>query len=314
VASYALRRIIFFVPVLLITSMVTFFAINLVPVEPWIIFLGQDALPEQIAGFNATHGLDKPIIERYADWLVGMLQGDPGSSFLGGRSIQQEMKDRFPVTAMIMLFTVGFTVVFGMVFGTLAAVFQDSPIDYFVRFFAIFMGSIPDFYILTLLLIIPAILWNYAPPFQYIPPWEDPWHNIRQIVPPTFLLSIGGSVLLMRLARSSMLEVLRQDYIRTARSKGLAERVVILRHALRNALIPVLTIAGGLVGALLGGAIILERITALPGLGQYTLIAVREQDHAVVMALTMYAVLLIVSTNLIVDLLYAVVDPRIRYQ
>jgi peptide/nickel transport system permease protein len=314
VASYALRRIIFFVPVLLITSLITFFAINLVPVEPWIIFLGQDALPEQIDGFNHTHGLDKPILERYADWLVGMVQGDPGSSFLGGRSIQHEMRDRFPVTAMIMLFTVGFTVFFGMVFGTLAAVFQDSPIDYFVRFFAIFMGSIPDFYALTLLLILPAILWNYSPPFGYVPPWEDPWRNVRQVVPPTFLLSIGGSVLLMRLARSSMLEVLRQDYIRTARSKGLAERVVILRHALRNALIPVLTIAGGLAGALLGGAIILERITALPGLGQYTLIAVREQDHAVVMALTMYAVLLIVSTNLIVDLLYAVVDPRIRYQ
>jgi peptide/nickel transport system permease protein len=314
VGRYALRRIVFFVPVLLITSLITFFAINLVPIEPWIIFIGQDALPEQIEGFNRTHGLDKPILERYLNWLVGMVQGDPGSSFLGGRSIQQEMKDRFPVTAMIMLFTVGFTVVFGMVFGTLAAVFQDGPIDYFVRFLAIFMGSVPDFYALTLLLIIPAILWNYSPPFGYIPPWEDPWRNARQIIPPTFLLSLGGSVLLMRLARSSMLEVLRQDYIRTARSKGLAERVVVLRHALRNALIPVLTIAGGLIGALLGGAIILERITALPGLGQYTLTAVQQQDHAVVMALTMYAVLLIVSTNLLVDLLYAVIDPRIRYQ
>ena len=313
-ARYALRRIIFFVPVLLITSLITFFAINLVPVEPWIMFIGQDALPEQIEGFNRTHGLDKPILERYLNWLIGMVQGDPGSSFLGGRSIQQEMKDRFPVTAMIMLFTVGFTMVFGMVFGTLAAVFQDGPIDYFVRFIAIFMGSVPDFYALTLLLIIPAILWNYSPPFGYVQPWEDPWRNARQIIPPTFLLSLGGSVLLMRLARSSMLEVLRQDYIRTARSKGLAERVVILRHALRNALIPVLTIAGGLVGALLGGAIILERITALPGLGQYTLTAVQQQDHAVVMALTMYAVLLIVSTNLLVDLLYAVIDPRIRYQ
>lgn len=312
-ARYALRRIIFFVPVLLITSFITFFAINLIPVEPWIIYIGQDALPEQIAGFNHTHGLDKPILERYIDWLIGMVQGDPGSSFLGGRSIQQEMKDRFPVTAMIMFFTVVFTVTFGLVFGTLAAVFQDSPIDYFVRFIAIFAGSIPDFYALTLLLIVPVILWGYSPPFGYLPPWEDPWRNVRQVVPPTFVLSIGGSVLLMRLARSSMLEVLRQDYIRTARSKGLAERVVVLRHAMRNALIPVLTIAGGLVGALLGGAIILERITALPGLGQYTLTAVQQQDHAVVMALTMYAVFLIVSTNLVVDLLYAFVDPRIRY-
>ncbi len=310
---YALRRIIFFVPVLLITSLITFFAINLVPVEPWIIFIGQDALPEQIEGFNRTHGLDRPILERYVDWLVGMVQGDPGSSFLGGRSIQSEMKDRLPVTAMIMIFSLLFTMVFGMVFGTLAAVFQDSPIDYIVRFFALFMGSIPDFYALTLLLILPAIFWNYSPPFGYVPPWEDPVRNFRQILPPTLLLSLGGSVLLMRLSRSSMLEVLRQDYIRTARSKGLAERVVILRHALRNALIPVLTIAGGLVGVLLGGAIILERITALPGLGQYTIVAVQQQDHAVVMALTMYAVLLVVTTNLVVDLLYAVVDPRIRY-
>ncbi len=310
---YALRRIIFFIPVLLITSFLTFFAINLVPVEPWIIFIGQDALPEQIAGFNATHGLDKPILERYMSWLTGMLQGDPGSSFLGGRSIGEEMKTRFPVTALIMFFAVIFTIVFGLVFGVIAAVFQDSPIDYFVRFTSMFAGSVPDFYALTLLLILPAIFWNYSPPFGYIAFWEDPLRAARQIIPPTLLLSVGGSVLLMRLARSSLLEVLRQDYIRTARSKGLAERVVILRHALRNALIPVLTIAGGLVGALLGGAIILERIMALPGLGQYTLLAVQQQDHAVVMALTMYAVFLIVSTNLVVDLLYAVVDPRIRY-
>lgn len=310
---YAIRRIVFFVPVLFITSLITFFAINLVPVDPAIIFLGQEALPEQIEAFNKIHGLDTPIVQRYFEWLGGIMRGDPGTSFLGGVSIQDEFKARFPVSFMIMFFAAVFTITFGVLFGVLAAVFQDTSTDYVVRTFSVFGQSVPDFYVLTLMLIIPAILWNYAPPFGWVPFWEDPWRALRQVIPPTLILSVGSSALLMRLVRSSLLEVLRQDYIRTARAKGLAERVVIIRHAMRNALIPVLTVAGGLIGGLLGGAIILERVTSLPGLGQYTLTAIQQQDHNVVMAVTTYAVFLVVTANLVVDLLYGVVDPRIRY-
>jgi peptide/nickel transport system permease protein len=237
-----------------------------------------------------------------------MLQGDPGESLLGG-DIKSELKARLPVTLHILVFSFTLTIIFGLLFGTLSAVFQDTYLDYGVRVFSILV-SIPAFYTLTLLLLIPAILWRYAPPPGYVPIWEDPMHALEKILPPTILLSIEGSAVTMRIVRSALLEVLRQDYIRTARAKGLAESVVFMRHAFKNALIPVLTIAGGLMAGLLGGSVILENIISMPGLGQYTFRAVSQQDYNVVMTMVTYAAFIIVSANLVVDLLYAHVDPR----
>ena len=310
---YAVRRLIFVVPVVLIVTFITFFGLSLIPGDPAVSFLGIQATPEQIQSFHKQHGLDKPITERYISWLGGMLHGDPGDSLLGG-NIKSELKARFPVTFQILLFSFTFTMLFGMVFGTLSAVFQDTPLDYGVRIFSIFGLSIPSFFSLTLLLLIPAMIWRYAPPLGYKPLWVDPWHFARQVIPPTLVLAVGESAILMRLVRSAMLEVLRQDYIRTARSKGLEDTVVLLRHAAKNAMIPVLTVAGALVGALLGGSIILENIMALPGLGQYTFRAVTQSDYNVVMTMVTYSAIVIVLAHLTVDLLYAVVDPRIRYR
>jgi peptide/nickel transport system permease protein len=174
--------------------------------------------------------------------------------------------------------------------------------------------SIPEFFSLTLLLLIPAILWRYAPPFGYIPFWQDPLRAAKQFIPPTLLLAFGQSALLMRITRSALLEVLRSDYVRTANAKGLAARMVLLRHALRNALIPVLTISGAIVGTLLGGSVILENIISLPGLGQYTFNAVTHRDYNVIMAMTLYAAVVVMTINLTVDLLYGVLDPRIKYR
>jgi peptide/nickel transport system permease protein len=203
---------------------------------------------------------------------------------------------------------------FGVLFGILAAVFQDRRIDYLVRTFSVFGLSVPEFFTLTLLMLVPAILWRYAPPFGYFPVWEDPWRAIRQVVPPTLVLSIGSGAQLMRMTRSALLEVLRQDYIRTARAKGLPERTVLMRHAIKNATIPVMTIGGLLMAGLLGGSVILERVTALPGLGSYTFRAVIDRDFNVIMTMVMYAAMLVMTANLVIDLLYAYVDPRIRYQ
>jgi peptide/nickel transport system permease protein len=164
------------------------------------------------------------------------------------------------------------------------------------------------------LILIPAILWRYSPPFGYVPFWDDPWRAARQLIPPTLLLSVGQSAFLMRLTRSALLEVLRQDYVRTAYAKGLAGRIVFLRHALRNALIPILTVAGTLISALLGGSVILENVTSLPGLGQYTFTAVTHRDYNVVMAMSLYAAVVVMIMYLAVDLLYAFVDPRIKYR
>ena len=312
--QYALRRLMFFVPVLFAVSLLTFFASRLVPGEPALTFLGQTARPEEIQAWKERHGLDQPLLRQYVSWLTGVLHGDPGESLSGGQNIGSELRSRLPVTLLILVFSFGFTMTLGLAFGTLAAVFQDTWLDQVVRFLAVLGQSVPPFYKLTLLLILPAIWWAYAPPFGYVPWWQDPWRAIRQIVPPTFVLAIGSSATLMRLTRSSLLEVLRSDYVRTARAKGLAEHQVVLRHAVRNALIPALTIAGGLIAALMGGSVVLENITSLPGLGQYTFSAVVQRDYNVIMTMVMYAAIVVTSLHLVVDLLYAVVDPRIRYR
>jgi peptide/nickel transport system permease protein len=312
--AYTIRRLIFFVPVLLAVSLLTFVASRLVPGDPALTYLGQSARPDEIAAWHHAHGLDQPLARQYLDWLGGMLHGDPGESLAGGQSIASELRARLPVTLLILVFSFGFTMLFGVTFGVLAAVFQDSWIDHITRVVSVFGQSIPHFYALTLLMVLPAIWWRYAPPFGWVPFWDDPWRAARQVIPPTLILSVGGSSVLMRLTRTALLEVLRADYVRTARSKGLKEGAVILRHAVRNALIPVLTVAGALIAALLGGSVVLENITSLPGLGQYTFNAVVNRDFNVVMTMTMYAAVAVTSAHLVVDLLYAAVDPRIRYR
>jgi len=306
--------LIFFVPVLLAASIVTFLALRLVPGDPALTFLGQQARPDEIERWHKDHGIDDPLVTQYFRWLGGMLKGDPGRTLAGGQSIGSEIKSRFPVTGLILLFSFGFTMFFGVAFGLIAAVFQDRPADYVVRVVSVFGQSIPNFFTLTLLILLPAIWWRYAPPFGWVPFWEDPWRAARQVIPPTFVLAIGSASTLMRITRTSLLEVLRADYVRTARAKGLGERLVLLRHALKNSMIPVLTIAGTLIAALLGGSVILENITSLPGLGQYTFSAVVNRDYNIVMAMVMYAAIVVVSSHLIIDLLYAVLDPRIRYR
>jgi peptide/nickel transport system permease protein len=312
--QYAIRRALFFFPVLFAVTVITFFAVNVVPGDPALNYLGLNARPEELEAFKHANGLDRPLLVRYVDWAGGMLRGDPGTSLRGSTNIRGEIQSRFPVTLAIMICGFTFVMFFGMLFGIIAAVWQDSPIDYFVRLISVIGQSVPEFFTLTLLLLLPAIWWRYSPPFGYVPFWEDPSRAFKQIIPPTLVLSFGGSAALMRITRAAMLEVMRQDYVRTARAKGLTQRVILFRHAIKNAMIPVLTIAGGLLAGLLGGSVILENITALPGLGQYTFNAVVNRDFNVVMTMVTYSAFLIVASHLAVDMLYAVVDPRIRYR
>jgi peptide/nickel transport system permease protein len=205
-----------------------------------------------------------------------------------------------------------FTLLIGISFGILSALRQNSLTDMSVRFVAIFGLAVPNFLILTLLLIVPARLWGYAPPFGATDPFENPIENLRLFVPPTLLLAISSSAVLMRFTRSGFLEVLRQDYIRTARAKGLEERVITMRHAFRNALPPVLTLAGLQLGGLLSGSIILERVMGLPGLGTWTLDAIGNKDIPVVMIVSLYTAMVLMTINLVIDLAYGLIDPRIR--
>lgn len=305
------------VPTLVVVSAITFFGLNAIPGDIALIYLGADEVSEdyevQVEAFKEKHGLDQPVVVRYFKWAGGVLTGDPGTSMRNGLPVINDIKARFPVTLQITILMIVFTALFGVLPGVLAAVFQDRWVDHVVRILTVFFDSFPNFFLLTLLLLLPAIWWNYGPPTGYEGPiWTDPTRWIRQFVPPTLVVGMGAAFL-VRITRSSLLEVLRADYIRTARAKGLSERPVILRHALRNSLIPVVTILGTTFAALINGTIILENVMGLPGLGQYTLQAVEHRDFNAVQAVTIYTAVAVMVINLLVDLSYAFLDPRIRY-
>ena len=202
----------------------------------------------------------------------------------------------------------------GVTFGVITAVKQDTPVDYGFRVFAVFGQSIPDFFLLILLIVLPSIWWNYAPPAGgHVSIFDDPWTNLRLYLPPTILLGIGSAAAMMRLCRSTLLEVFRQDYMRTARAKGLAGRNVVIKHGLRNALIPLVTLIGAQIAALFFGSLILEQIFSINGLGQFFLASSITNDYPVVQFLVLYTAIVVMGINLIVDLSYALIDPRVKY-
>jgi len=311
--GYILRRLIMVGINLVLVSMFLFAMLRIVPGDTTGAILGQFATDEQIAEFKALHGLDKPPVQQYIDWSTGILTGDFGNSLRTNFSVADEFLDRLPVTLEIVILSFTITTAIGIVGGILSATKQNSAIDYGFRVFAIFGLSIPNFLLLTLLLIMPARWFNYAPPFGATDFFKDPLANLELMVPATTLLAIGGSATLMRLTRSAFLEVFRQDYMRTARAKGLTERAVTFRHGFRNALPPVLTLAGLQLGNLLGGSLIIEFVMGFPGLGRWTLDAIQFKDTPVLMASVLWSAALLMFISLAVDLAYAVVDPRIRY-
>ena len=320
-SAYIIRRLAALVINLFLISMFLFVALTvLVPGDPALTILTETADQEQRDAFNRLHGLDKSVPEQYVRWASRVVTGNFGISFVSGLSVTDEFFSRLPVTMEIMFLSFTFTSIVGTVGGVISAVKQDTAWDYAVRFFAVFAVSIPGFLLLTLLLIVPARWFEYAPPFgatEYLP-WRleslgELKDNLQLMIPPTLILSISTSAILMRLTRTAMLDVLRQDYLRTARSKGLSERRVIVQHGVRNAATTVLTFMGLQIGFLLGGSVILENIMALPGLGQWGLQALQFEDVPIFLLFALYASGMLMLVNLLVDLLYAVMDPRIKY-
>jgi peptide/nickel transport system permease protein len=314
VTAYVSRRFMGLLLNLVLVSIFVFTMLRAVPGDAATAILGVNANPENVAQFKEEHGLTGSHVEQYLDWAGGIVTGDFGKSLRGNTSVSETFLDRLPVTIEIVILSFTFTVIFGITFGIFSALRQNSLADVCVRFFATLGIAVPNFLLLTLLLLIPARLWGYAPPFGATNPFNDPFDNLRLFVPPTILLAFGSSAVLMRFTRSGFLEVMRQDYIRTARAKGLAERVVTMRHAFRNALPPVLTLAGLQLGALLGGSIILERVMGLPGLGSWALDAIQLKDYPVVMIVALYSALNLMVISLVIDLSYGLIDPRIRYE
>jgi len=268
---------------------------------------------QQLEAFREKHNLGGSLLDGYRRWGGGLLQGDFGTSLRSGNSVTKDFMKRLPITLEIVVLSFTMTTGLGIVTGIWAARRQNSGVDMALRFVATMGISVPNFVLLTLLLIIPARLWGYAPPFGATSLFENPVENLRLFVPPTLMLAIGGSAVVMRYTRSGFLEVMRQDYIRTARSKGLSERSVTMRHAFRNALPPVMTLAGLQLGGLLGGSVILERVMSLPGLGDWLVTAIGFKDYPAVMIVVLYSAFVLMVISLIIDVLYAFVDPRIRY-
>jgi len=314
--TYIVRRLLIGAIILFVLSVAVFILLRIVPgSDPAELRCGLNCTPEGIKQAREEMGLNDPYVVQYWDWLSGVFTGDLGTSVVNFRPVGDSIKARFPVTFELMVLTLIITIVVGIPFGVASAVWKNSPIDYGVRVSAIFGLAVPSFWLATLVLILPATWWGYAPPLGagYIHIEEDLWGNLKQFVPPAAVLAVGSAAGVMRLTRSSLLEVLRQDYMRTARAKGLAERALIVRHGLKNSLIPVVTVLGLQMAGLLGGAIIVEQIFTLPGLGAFTFEALFRKDFPVVQTMTLYAGITVVLLNLLVDISYAWLDPRIRY-
>lgn len=311
--QYIIRRLIQSVFIVFVLSVLVFILLRLAPGDPVTVICGLNCTDERYDAIRDDLGLDESWPEQYWIWLKSLFSGSLGTDF-NQQAVGPELQERLPFTVELLIITLLVTVAIGVPFGIISAIYRNSPADFAVRLLAIFGLAVPGFWVATMVLLVPQVQWDYAPPLtKTIPFFTDPWDNLRQFLPPAFVLGGVSAAGVMRLTRSSMLEVMRQDYIRTARSKGLRDQVVIGRHALKNSVIPVVTVLGLEIAGLFGGSVIIESVFNLRGIGNYFLAALVRQDYPVVQTLTLYIGTVVVLLNLGVDVLYAWLDPRIRY-
>lgn len=315
--DYIIRRLLLLVPIMLGVSFLTFAMFRIIPGDAAILRCGFGCTPEVVEELRHDLGLDRPWYVQYGDWVWGVAQGDFGESITeSGLSVTTDLKRRLPITAEILIMSLILSVVLGVPPGVLSAIRPGTPIDFIARVVSVLGLSIPNFWLGILIITFGLSWFGWTPPQfgrGYVPFFDDPWVNLQQFFFPSLVLALAIAAATMRLTRSSMLEVLRNDYIRTAWSKGLRERTVVIRHALKNALIPVVTVLGLSIGALIGGAVLVETVFALNGVGFWVVSSVLRRDIFVVMSLTLIFAITYVLANLIVDMLYAWLDPRIRY-
>ncbi len=316
--SYILRRMLALIPTIFIASAIVFFTLRLLAPVDFIEATidetpGADD-PVVLAALRAEFGLDKPVYIQYALWMWGAVRADMGTSWSSGKPVMEEIAQSLPVSLELTLINLALSVFIGVPLGIVGAIYQNSKADFATRFYAVLGLSVPGFVVATALLLTPAVVWGWSPPIRYMSPFQDLQQHALIMVLPVIALSASISATQIRMLRSTMLEVLRMDYVRTARAKGLEEQVVVSRHALKNALIPVVTILGVQVSASLGGAVVIEQIFSLPGLGRLTLYTIQTGDFPQLQANVLYFLLIFLVFNLIVDISYAWLDPRIRYQ
>lgn len=331
--NYIIRRVLISFVILFVLSIAVFALLRMAPGDAELLGVGGGFITqEQLDALKAERGLNKPYFpvsvtptklpfvklnpdSQYGKWAKSVLTGDLGRSVLTKEKVSASIIDRLPTTFELLVLTMTTVILIGIPAGIVSALYRNTPIDMAVRFFAILALSIPAFWLATMVLLIPSELWGYAPPEigTTIAIWENPWDNLRQFVPPALILGTASAGGIMRLTRSSLLEVLRADYVRTARAKGLRDRLVVYRHALKNVLIPVITVLGLEFTGLLGGTLFVEIIFSIKGLGKYTFEAIYLKDYNVVQAMALYIGVVVVFTQLAIDVAYAWIDPRIRY-
>jgi peptide/nickel transport system permease protein len=311
---YIAGRLLSLVPVLLGVSIIVFFLIRLVPGSALQMFLGTqvEATPEQMVELKRLFGEDKPAPVLYLEWLGRILQGDFGTSLRTGRRVLPDIASRMPLSIEITLLALVLALAIGVPLGVLSSLRQRPVVDVSIRVVGLLGLSLPQFWLAALMVLAFSEFRGWIPMGGFVSLAEDPVRNLRMLLLPSLAIGIGLAAVIMRYTRNSMLEVLQSDFVRTARAKGLRRSAVILRHALRNAILPVITVAGFNTGYLLGGAIVIEEVFALPGMGRLALYAIYQRDYPVIQAIVLVIASLFVLVNLATDLIYASADPRIR--
>ena len=312
--QYIVKRFFYFIPTLFLVAVMVFSLIHLIPGDPVQVMLGDEAEPEDIANLRRQLGLDRPLPVQFGLWLSNVLRGNFGASIQTERPVLQSIRERFPVTLSLTTLAMIFSIIFALPSGILAAVHQNSKKDYLFMMGTILGVSIPGFWLGLMALLIFSVQLGWFPTIGFVPIWESFWEGIRYLLLPSTTLGLYMAAVVARMTRSSMLEVLRLEYITHARAKGLSNWKVTTKHALKNAFGPTLTTIGIQYGRLLGGAVVTETVFSLPGLGKYVVVSIAARDYPAVQGCILFMALVYVGINLVVDLLYCYFDPRIEYQ
>jgi len=318
VRTYILKRLLLIVPTLLGVALIVFLIMRVIPGDVALMIVGGDdggrIDQTQVDALRRQLGLDQPLIVQFGTWLWGLVRLDFGDSLWTGQPIAHELAIRLPLSLQLALMATFVSVLIAIPLGTLAAVRQDTWVDYAVRIVSIGGLAIPSFWIGILCILFLVIYFGWGPPLEFTPPWVDPWVNLQMMVWPVVTVGYRYAAVTTRMTRSTVLEVLREDYIRTAWAKGLREGVVVMRHALKNSMLPVITLIGTEFAFLIGGLVVTETVFTLNGIGRFVVEAVAHRDYPVVQALVFLIAFSFVIVNLLVDLTYAWFDPRIRYR
>ncbi len=310
---YLAKRLLIAVPSLLIASLIVFTLPRLLPGDAVQLMLAEKAYAKDVDELRAKLGLDRPLAVQYVEWLGRVARGDLGESLWTRRPVLQELGQRLPVTLELAFFALAFALAIAVPVGVISAARADTLQDYVARSAAILGLSVPGFWLATLLIVLPAIWWGWRPVAEFTEFGTNPLAHVAQFLLPALILGVAAGAALMRLTRGMLLEVLRQDYVRTAWAKGLGERVIVLKHGLRNAIIPVVTLLGTQLPQIFGGTVVIETVFGLPGMSRFLFDAINQRDYPVIQGVNLVVVSTVVMINLAVDALYAVLDPRIRY-